>query len=116
MCFVSDSPDEGPAKWGDDEDTPDRPLTADHVDARFYLPSMQTPGRPVKELDPRVRFLDCPERTVVTLGERARDPSGACESVGGATRVAQKPRVHRSTRVQVPDELLVGVVPLAFGS
>jgi hypothetical protein len=115
MCVVSDSPDEGPANWGDDEDTPDRPLTADDVDARFYLPSMQTPGRPVKEHDPRVRLLDRPERTVVTLGERARDPSGACDPVGAATRVVHKPRVHRSARVQVPDELLVGVVPLAFG-
>jgi hypothetical protein len=88
MCFVGDSPDQGPTKWGDDEDTPDRPLLADDVDARFYLPSMQTPGRPVKEHDPRVRLRDCPERTLVTLSERARDPSGACESVSGATRVA----------------------------
>ena len=87
-CFVSDSPDEGPAKWGDDEDTPDRPFTADDVDARAYLPSMQAPGRPAREHDPRVPLLDCPERTLVALSERARDPSGACEPVGGATRVA----------------------------
>jgi hypothetical protein len=86
-CFASDSPDEGRAEWGDDEDTPDRPFVADDVDARFYLPSMQASGRPGTEDDPRVRSLDCPERALVTLSERARDPSRACESVGRATRV-----------------------------
>ena len=85
ICFVSDSPDEGPAKWRDDEDTPDRLFTADDVDARFFV---WHPGRPLTKLDPRVRLLDCPERTLVALSERARDPSGACEPVGGATRVA----------------------------
>ena len=58
----------------------------DDVDAR--LVPLQPPADPLTELDPRVRLLDCPERTLVTLSERMRDPSGACESVGGATRLA----------------------------
>jgi hypothetical protein len=88
ICFVSNSPGETPAERGDDKDTPDRPFTADDVDARFDFPSMQSPRRAVKEHDPRVRLLDCPERMPVTLSERAPDPSGACKPVGGATRVA----------------------------
>jgi len=58
MCFVGDSPDERPTKRRDDEDTSDRSFTADDIDARPDLPSMQTPGRPVKKHDPRVRSLD----------------------------------------------------------
>ena len=87
MCVAGDSPDERPTNWGDDEDTPDRSFTADDVEARLLLPSLQVPGRPVTEHDPRVRLLDCPERTLVMLSERSRNPSGACESVGGETRV-----------------------------
>jgi hypothetical protein len=87
-CFVGNSPDEAAAKRWDDNDTPDRPFTADDVDARFDLPSMQPPRRAGEEDDPRVRSLDCPERMRVALRERAPDPSGACEMVGGATRVA----------------------------
>ena len=45
-CFVSDSPDEGPTKWGDDEDTPDRPFTADDVDARASFRPCKPPADP----------------------------------------------------------------------
>ena len=87
-CLVSDRPDEGRTKRRRDEDTPDRPFPTDDVDARAYLPSTQTPGRSRNEDDPRVLLLDCPERTLLAPSERAGDPSGACESLGRATRVA----------------------------
>ena len=47
--------------------------------------------------------------------ERARDACD-CASLSAVTRaLAQALRVHRCTRVQVPDERLVSVVPLAPG-
>jgi hypothetical protein len=88
ICVVGNSPDEAPAEWWDDEDTPDRPSTADDVNARFDLTSMQSPRRAMKEDDPRVRLLDCAERMLIAPSEREPDPSGACEPVGGAARLA----------------------------
>jgi hypothetical protein len=73
---------------GHDENTPDRPLTtADDLDARVGLPSVQSAGRALAEHDPRVLCLDCPERPLVAPSKRASDPSGLSEPVGGATRV-----------------------------
>jgi hypothetical protein len=114
MRFATDKPGEQRAERGDDKDSADRrSCTVDCVDASFLV---RHPGWPLTKLDPRVRSLDCPERTLVTLSERARDRSGfACEFLGGASRRAEALHVHRSTRVQVPDERLVSVVPLTPG-
>jgi len=115
MCFASDTPDEALAERGSDKDTPDRPLTTDDVEAFSDLPSVQSPALAGNEDDPWVRSLDSAERLLVALSERSRDPSGAGEVVGSVMRLAETPRIHRSTRVQLPDERLVGVVPLALG-
>jgi hypothetical protein len=113
MCFIGYSPDEGRAERGDDKDSPDRrSCTVDCVDTRFCV---RHTSRPLTKLDPRVRLLDCPEGRLVTSSERTRNPSGPCESLGGASRVSEALHVHRSTRVQVPDERLVSVVPLPPG-
>ena len=112
MCFDTDNPGERRPERRDDKDSPDRPCTADDVDARFFV---RHPGRSLAKLDPRVRSLDFPERTLVTLSERESDRSGSAEFLGGVSRRAQALDVHRSTRVQVPDQRLVGVVPLAPG-
>jgi hypothetical protein len=114
-CFVTDIPGQRPAERGDDKDSPDRTSTGDDVDAPLFVPPMQTSGRPLQEQDPWVRLLDSPERLLVTPSERARDPAGTCESSGGVSRLAEALHVHRTTRVQVPDERLVSVVARAPG-
>jgi hypothetical protein len=86
-CVTRDGPDEAPIEPGDDEDTPDRPSTVDDTEARFDIPSMQSAGRAGKKYDPTVRLLDRPERMPIAVSERLGDPSGACEPLGGATRV-----------------------------
>jgi hypothetical protein len=87
-CFARDSPDEAPIERGNNEDTTDRPSTVDDTQTRFDLPSPQSARRAGKKDDPPVGLLDCPERLLIAVSERLGDPSGACEPLGVATRVA----------------------------
>jgi hypothetical protein len=87
-CFARDRPDEAPTKRGNDKDTPDRPSAVDDTQARCDVPSMQSARRAGKKNDPPVGLLDCPEGMLIAVSERLRDPSGARELLGGATRVA----------------------------
>jgi hypothetical protein len=86
-CVARDGPDQAPIEGGNDEDTPDRPPSVDDTEARFDVPSRQSARRAGKKDDPPVRLLDRPERMPIAVSERLGDPSGACEPLGGATRV-----------------------------
>ena len=87
-CFARDGPDEVPTERRNDEDATDGPSTVDDTESRLDVRSMQSAFRAGKKDDPPVGLLDRPERMLIAVSERLRDPPGACEPLGVAPRVA----------------------------